>query len=90
MDSQPPQTGPSGSKSGRLTGALSNTSVIVTQSERRHQLVHHDAVMAPTKRMTLDAHLNIIIKTDRSTIMKLHAVQCEYIHTMVNGSQLTV
>jgi hypothetical protein len=90
MNTQPPQPGPSGSKSGQLADALSNMSLIGTQQERRHQLAHREAADAATKHMTKDAHLNIVCKTGSSTNMTQHAVECEYLHTVVNGCQLTV
>ena len=90
MDAQPPQPGPSGSKSSRLAGASSNTSLIGKQQERRYKFVHHDSANAPTQNMTQDAHLKIFHETGSSTNTKQHAVGCEYIHTVVNGRQLTV
>jgi hypothetical protein len=90
MDTQPPQPGPSGSKSGQLADASSNMSLIGTQQERRHQLVHRKAADAATKHMTEDAHLKIVRKTGHSTNKKQHAVGCEYLHTAVNSRQLTV
>jgi len=90
MDTQPPQPGPSGSKSSQLAGVSSNTSLIGTQQEHRHQLVHLDAAKEGTKNMSQDAHSKIIRKTGSSTNKKQHAVSCEYIHTVVNGCQLTV
>jgi len=70
MDTQPPQPGPSESKSGQLADALSNMSIIGTQQERRHQLVHREAADAATKHMTEDAYLKIVRKTGRSTNKK--------------------
>jgi hypothetical protein len=90
MDTQPPQPGSSGSKSGQLVDATSHMSVIGTQQECRHQLVHHKAADAATKHMTDDAHLKIVHKTGSSTNKKQHAVGCEYLHTAVNSRQLTV
>jgi seryl-tRNA(Sec) selenium transferase len=90
MDTQPPQPGPSGSKSGQLADASSNMSLIGTQQERRHQLVHREASDAATKHMTEDAHLKVVRKTGRSTHKKPHAVGCEYLGTAVNSRQLTV
>jgi hypothetical protein len=90
MDTQPPQPGPSGSKSGRLTAASSNPSLIGTLQERRHQLVHCEAADATTKHITQDAHLQIVRKTGNSTTKKQHKVGYEYCHTMDNGRQLTV
>jgi hypothetical protein len=90
MDTQPPQPGTGGSKSRRLAGVSSNTSLISTQQERRDQLIHDDAADAATKHMTQDAHLKIIRKTGSSTNKKQHAVGCEYLHAVVNGCQLTI
>ena len=90
MDTQPPQPGPSGSKSGQLADASSNMSLIGTQQERRHQLVHRVAADTATKHMTEDAHFKIVRKTGRSTNNKQHAVGCEYLHTVVKSRQLTV
>ena len=90
MDTQPPQPGPSGSKSGQLADASLNMSLIGSQQERRHQLVHREAADAATKHMTEDAHLKIVRKTGRSTNKKQHAVGCEYLHTAVSSRQLTI
>jgi hypothetical protein len=90
MDTQPPQQGPSGSKSSRLPGTSSNTAVIGTQQERRHQLVHRDAANAATKNMTQDAHLNSVRETESSTNKKQQVFGGEYIHTVVNSRQFTV
>jgi hypothetical protein len=40
--------------------------------------------------MTQDAHLKIVRKTGSSTNMQQHAFGCEYIHSEVNGRQLTI
>jgi len=40
--------------------------------------------------MTQDAHLKLVGETGSSHNMKEHAVECEYIDTVVNGHQLTV
>jgi len=90
MDTQPPQPGPSRSKSGRLADASSNMSLMGTQQECRHQLVHREAADAATKHMTEDADIQIVRRTGRSTNKKQHAVRCEYLHTAVNSRQLTV
>ena len=90
MDTQPPQPGPSGSKSGQLEDASSNMSLIGTQQECRHQLVHREAADAATKHMTEDVHLKIVCKTGSCTNKKQHAVGCDYLQTAVNGCQLTV
>jgi len=52
MDTQPPLPGESGSNTGRLAGATTNTDILGTQQERRHKLVHRDAANAATKHMT--------------------------------------
>jgi len=90
MDTQPPPLGESGSNTGRLAGATSNTNILGTQQERRHKLVHHNAANVATKHMTQDAHLNIVRKTESSKNKKQHAVGCEYIHIEANSAQLTV
>jgi hypothetical protein len=90
MVTQPHQEGPSGSKFCQLVGASSNKSLIGTQQEYRHQLVHHDATNAATKNMTQDAHLKIVFKTGSSKNQKQLAEGCEYVHMVVNASQLTV
>ena len=90
MDSQPPQPGLSGSKSSRLAGSSSNTSLIGTQQECRHQLVNRDAAYEVSRNMTQYAQLKMVRKTGSSMNKKQHAVGCENIHTRVNGNQLTV
>jgi hypothetical protein len=52
MDTQPPLPDESGSNTGRLAGATSNTEILGDQQERRHQLIHRDAANAATKHMT--------------------------------------
>jgi hypothetical protein len=89
MDTQPPPEGESGSNSGRLAGATSNTELLGTQQERRHKLVHRDAANVATKHMTQDAHLKIVRKTGSSKNKKQHAVGCKYIRIVANGGQLT-
>jgi hypothetical protein len=74
MDTQPPQPGPSGSKSGQLADASSNMSLIGTQQECKDQLVHHEAADAATKHMTKDAHLEIVRITASSTNQNQNAV----------------
>jgi len=73
-----------------LAGATSNTELLGTQQEHRHKLVHRDAANGATKHMTQDAHLMIVRKTGSSKNKKQHAVGCEYILIVANGSQLTV
>jgi len=90
MDTQPPQPGPSGSKSSRLAGTLSNASLIGTQQEHIHQLVHCDAANIGIKNITQDAHLKIVHKTGSSTNKKQLAGRCEFIHTVIKGRQLTI
>jgi len=90
METQPPQPGPSGSESSRLAGTSTNRSHIGTQQERRHQSVHHNVANEATKTVTQDAHFNIVRRTGSCQNTKQHAVECEFIHTVVNGRQLTV
>jgi len=90
MDTQRPPPGESGSNTGRLPGATSNTEILGTQQERRHKLVHHDAADAASKHMTQDADLKIVRKTGSRRSKKQHAVGCEYIHIDTIGCQLTV
>jgi len=90
MDTQPPGPGPSGSKCSRLAGTSSNTLLIGTHQDHRHQLVNRNTANAATKHMTQDAHFNIVCKTGSSTNKKQLAVGFEYIHTVVNSSRLTV
>jgi hypothetical protein len=90
MDTQPPPPGESGSNTGRLAGATSNTHILGTQQERRHKLVHHDAANVATKHMTQDAHLKIVHKTGRRKNKKQHVVGCECICIEAIGGQLTV
>jgi len=89
MDTQPPPAGESGSNTGRLAGATSNTERLGTQQERRHTLVHRDAANVATKHITQDAHLKIVRKTGSSENKKQHAVGCRYILIVANGGQLT-
>jgi len=89
MDTQPPPAGQSGSNTGRLAGATSNTELPGTQQERRHKFVHRDAANGSTKHMTQDAQLKIVCKTGSSKNKKQHAVGCDYIIIVANGGQLT-
>jgi hypothetical protein len=90
MDTQPPPPDESGSNTGRLAGATSNTEILGEQQEHRHQLGHRDAANAATKHMTQDAHVKIVCKTGSSKNKKQHAVGCVSIHIEANGGQLTV
>jgi seryl-tRNA(Sec) selenium transferase len=90
MDTESPPPGESGSNTGRLAGATSNTDILGTQRKRRHKLVHRDATNAATKHMTQDAHLKIVRKTGSRQNKKQHAVGCECICIDAIGSQLTV
>jgi len=82
--------GQRGSKQCQLAGTSSNTSLICTQQECRHQLVHHDAGNAATNIITPDRQLKIIRKTECSTNRKEYSLGCKFIHTVVNSGQLTV
>jgi len=90
MDTQPPPPGESGSNTGRLAGGTSNTEILATQQDRRHELVHRDAANAATKHMTQDAHLKIVRKTGSRKNKKQHVVGCECIHIKAIGGQFTV
>jgi hypothetical protein len=84
---QPPQPGGSGSISSRLAGPTSNTSVIGTQQECRHQAVHHNVAKAATRNVTQNVHLKIVSKTESSENEKPHAAGCNYTHIVVNSRQ---
>jgi hypothetical protein len=90
MDTQLPPPGESGSNTGRLAGATSNTEIHGTQQERRHTVVHRDAADAATKPMTQDAHLKIFRRTGSGRNNKQHVVGCECIQIDAIGGQLTV
>ena len=68
METQPPQPAASGSKSSRLVGATLNTSLIGTQQQCRHQLVHRDAADAATRKITQDAHVKTFVKLEAARI----------------------
>ena len=59
MDTQPAQPGLSGSKSSQLAGTSSNTSLISTHQERRHQLVHGDTANAANINLTQNAYFKM-------------------------------
>ena len=90
MDTQPPPPGESGSNTGRLAGAPSNTELLCKQHERRHKLGHRDAANAATKHITQDAHIKIVRKTGTRKNKNQHSVGCDCIHIEAIGSQLTV
>jgi len=90
MDAQPPPSGESGSNTGRLAGATSNTDILGTPQERRHKLVHRDTANAATKHMTQDACLKIVRKTGGRKNKKQHAVGWECIRVEAIGGQLSV
>ena len=87
MDTQPQPPGESGSNTGRLAGATTNTDIPSTQHERRHKLVHRNAANAATKHITQVEHLKIVRKTGSRKTKKEHAVGC--VHLEANGGQLT-
>jgi len=88
MTTQTPQTGESGFESSETKGASFNASLQGTQQQHRHQSVHREAANVGTEKMTQDAHLKIVCKTGSSMNKKQHAIGCEYVHIMVDGSQL--
>jgi len=90
MDTQPSPPGESGSNTGRMAGATSNTEILGTQQERRHKLVHREAANVATKHITQDTYLKILRKTGSSKNKTQHSVGCEYILIEGNGGQLTV
>jgi hypothetical protein len=90
MNRQPPPPGESGSNTGRLAGATTNTEILGIQQEYRHNVVHRDAANAATKHMTQEAHLIIVCKTGSRKIKKQHAVGCEYNEIKAISGQLTV
>ena len=90
METQPPQPALSRSKSSRFAGDTLNMSLIGTQQESRHHLVHRDVADAATRNMTQDAHLTIIRKTGSSKNKQTQTVGCNYIHIVVNSRQLIV
>jgi hypothetical protein len=90
MDTQPPPPGESGSNTGRLVGATSNTDILRTQQQCRHKLVHGDTANTATKHMTQEAHLKIVRKTGSRKNKTQHAVGCECIRIKAIGGQLTV
>jgi hypothetical protein len=90
MDTQPPPPCESGSITGRLAAATTNTDILGTQQERRHKLVHRNAADAATKHMTQDANLKILRKTGSRRNKKQLAVGCGYIHIDAISGQLTV
>ena len=90
VETQPPQPAASRSKSSRPAGDTSNMSLIATQQEHRHQLVHRNAADAATRNMTHDAHVQIISKIWCSSNKQQHAVGCKWMYNVVMGHQLTV
>jgi len=90
MDTQTPQPEVTGSESSQTTGVSTDSSHNGTQHERSHQLVHHNATYAASKHMTQDANSKIVRKTWSSMNKKQHGIACEYLHTVVNGREITV
>jgi len=90
MTTPTPQPGESGSQSVQSTGDSSDASLHGTRQLRRNRLVHRDSAYAATENMTQDEHFKIISKIRRKNIQKQHAIECEYIHVVVNGCQPTV
>jgi len=90
MTPQTPQQGASGSESSRTTGDSSNTPPAETQPQHRHQVVQDDTDNAATEYMTKDAQLTMVHQAGSSINKKQHAIGCEFIHTEVDGRQLTI
>jgi len=61
-----PQHGEGGSETSRSMGTSSNATLVGTEQQCRHQLVHLNAANAASENITLDAHLKIIRKTRNS------------------------
>jgi len=61
-----------------------------TQQECIHRIVYWDAANAATKHLTQDAHFKIVHKTRSSKNKNQQAIGYEYIHTVVNGHQVTI
>ena len=74
IDAQPPPPGESRAEWSWLAGAASNASLIGTQQECGHQIVHRGAGNAATKHMTQDSHFKIVRMTGSSKNKKQHAV----------------
>jgi len=85
-----PQPGASGSESSRTMAASFNEPPAETQQDRRYQWFHNDAANAATKNPTQDALSNTVYIAGRSKHCKQHAKRCEYIHTELDGHQLTI
>jgi len=66
MGTQTPQPGGDRSAACQSMGASSKTSLLGTQQECGHQIIHHDAANEATKNMTQDAHLKIFCTTSSS------------------------
>jgi len=90
MDTQTPQPGCDGYEASRSTYASFNTSLLGTQQERRHQLIHRDAAKEPTNDITQYVHFKIVRKTGSRKNQKQHTIGSEYIHTVANERQLTI
>jgi hypothetical protein len=74
MGTQPAPPGETGSNTGRLAGATSNTDILGTQQERRNKLIHRNAANVATKHMTQDVYIKIVRTTGSSKNKKQHAV----------------
>ena len=68
MVTQPPLPGQSGSNSSLFAGATSNTGILVTQQEHRHQVIHRDAANGATQHMTQDAHVKSSVTLEAARI----------------------
>ena len=88
MVPQTPQPGVIESELSWTTGAISNVPLADTQQQRKHQLVHHDGIIADNRNMAQDAHLKIVRQTGRSNCSNQHAIRCEYLHVDVDSGQL--
>jgi len=74
MDTQTRQPSGDGYDASRSTGASFNSSLLGTQQDCRHQLVHCHAANEASEDMTQDAQFKIVGKIGSSNNMKQHAI----------------
>jgi hypothetical protein len=63
--------------------ALSNASLVGTQLQRKHQLVHHDNTTVAIRNETEDTYLNAVGVTGSSKNKKQYVIGYEYIQIVV-------
>jgi len=84
------QQGESGSKLSHTASAVFHEPPAVTQQKCGHQSVHSDSANTVTENMNQNPTLTIDVWTESSTNKKQHGIGCEYIHSEVDGSQVTI